>query len=129
MSAKSERRTFFERLKAGLEEGIQHAQGKLTLRTTTVTAPDLPPERSAREVLELRQRFQMTQQSFAQLLNVSTKTVQSWEQGERKPSQAALRLLQVLAERPETVCQVVGIDTPPDGENARAPRTNRSKVK
>jgi DNA-binding transcriptional regulator YiaG len=34
----------------------------------------------------------MSQAVFAQVLNVSTKTVQSWVQGQRKPSQAALRL-------------------------------------
>jgi hypothetical protein len=51
----------------------------------------------------------MSQGVFARLLNVSVKTVQSWEQGERKPSHAALRLLQVLAEQPEMVCQIVGL--------------------
>ena len=36
--------------------------------------------------------------------------VQRWEQGERKPSRAALRLLQVLAERPDAVCGVAGLN-------------------
>lgn len=35
MATKS-RKPFFERLKSGLEECIAHAQGKLTLKTTTV---------------------------------------------------------------------------------------------
>jgi putative transcriptional regulator len=51
----------------------------------------------------------MSQGVFARTLNVSVKTVQSWEQGERKPSQAALRLLQLLDANPEAVCEIVGL--------------------
>jgi hypothetical protein len=43
MTKTSQRRSFFERLKAGLEEGIQFAQGKSSLRTTVILAP--PPDR------------------------------------------------------------------------------------
>ena len=39
----------------------------------------------------------------ARLLNASTKTVQAWEQGRRKPSEAALRLLAVAEKYPETL--------------------------
>jgi putative transcriptional regulator len=42
----------------------------------------------------------MSQAMFARLLNVSPKTVQSWEHGTRKPSQAALRLIQVFEQNP-----------------------------
>jgi DNA-binding transcriptional regulator YiaG len=38
----------------------------------------------------------MSKAIFAGMLNLSTKTVQSWEEGVRKPSQAALRLIQVF---------------------------------
>ena len=41
MPAKT-RKPFFERLKTGLEEGIAHARGELTLRTIDV--PEAPPE-------------------------------------------------------------------------------------
>jgi predicted transcriptional regulator len=51
----------------------------------------------------------MSQGVFAKMLNVSAKTVQSWEQGERRPSQAALRLLQVIGAQPAIVCEIVGI--------------------
>jgi DNA-binding transcriptional regulator YiaG len=42
-------------------------------------------------------------------LNVSTKTVQSWEHGTRRPSQAALRLIQVLRQNPAGVYSAVGL--------------------
>jgi putative transcriptional regulator len=98
---------FFKRLKTGLEEGIQFVQGKRQLHTTVFPAP--PPEFRASDVVQLRLQLNLSQQAFARTLNVSTKTVQSWEQGSRRPSQAALRLLQVLRLRPEMVCEVVGV--------------------
>ena len=48
---------------------------------------------------------------FAQVLDVSTKTVQSWEQGQRKPSQAALRLIQVFRQNPSGLLELVGMST------------------
>ncbi len=93
--------TLLDRLKKGLEEGIQCAKGELNLRTTE--PPERPPALKAREVAVLRQQLNMSQGVFAHMLNVSPKTVQSWEQGERQPSQAALRLLQILRARPQVV--------------------------
>jgi len=40
-------------------------------------------------------------------LNVSTKTVQGWEQGLRKPSNASLRLLEIVQKSPDTLLRVV----------------------
>ena len=38
---------------------------------------------------------------FAALLNVPLATARSWEQGKRKPSGAALRLLDLARQRPQ----------------------------
>jgi putative transcriptional regulator len=43
----------------------------------------------------------MSQAVFAATLNVSKRTVQSWEQGRRVPSDVALRMLQVVDQNPE----------------------------
>jgi putative transcriptional regulator len=101
------RKPLAERLKAGLQEGILYAQGKLDLRTAEI--PQAPPKFSSKSVLRLRRSAGMSQAVFARLLNVSSKTVQSWEQGQRRPSQAAQRMLQVFQEQPEMVYQVVGV--------------------
>ena len=55
----------------------------------------------------------MSQAVFARVLNVSTKTVQSWEQGQRKPSQAALRLIQVFRHDPSGLLEVAGMSVAP----------------
>ena len=101
------RKPLFERLQQGLEEGIAHVQGGLTLRTVEV--PEEPPEIDGETLAALRTQAAMSQAVFAKLLNVSTKTLQSWEQGVRQPSEASRRLLQVFSEEPEMLCRIVGL--------------------
>ena len=87
----------FERLKQGLKEGIAHVQGELTLRTVEV--PEEPPEIDAKSLAALRTQAAMSQAVFAKLLNVSTKTLQSWKQGVRQPSDVSRRLIQSVPRR------------------------------
>ncbi|MFO0893139.1 MAG: helix-turn-helix domain-containing protein [Isosphaeraceae bacterium] len=103
------RKPLAERLKTGLEEAIRHARGEITLRATVVELPDEPPEIDAPTLLAIRDQSRMSQAVFARLLNVSTKTVQSWEQGLRTPSHASRRLIQIYSQHPETVCRSVGL--------------------
>lgn len=56
------------------------------------------PTYSSKEIVRLRERFKVSQGVFAAILNVSTSTVQKWEQGQKEPSTAACRLLQVVKE-------------------------------
>jgi putative transcriptional regulator len=122
MISPKNRKPLFERLKTGLEEAILHAKGEITLKTTTLERPDRPPDVQADELTRLRIESGMSQAVFAQVLNVSTKTVQSWEQGSRKPSQATLRLIQVFRQNPSVVLQIVGMSGP-NGDASSAKRT------
>ncbi|MGO8674109.1 MAG: helix-turn-helix domain-containing protein [Capsulimonadaceae bacterium] len=90
----------FDRLKKGLEEGIAHEEGRTTLRVTDVIVPDPPGAFSADDIRRIRSGLRMSQTGFARLLHVSNKTVQSWEQGTRKPQSSSARLLQFI-ESPE----------------------------
>jgi putative transcriptional regulator len=109
MKDKSERIAVAEQIRKGLEEAIRHAKGEITLKTTTLEMPDRPPEIDAEELTKLRLESGMSQAIFARMLNVSPKTIQSWEQGQRKPSQAALRLLQVFRHDPSSLLELVGM--------------------
>ena len=100
-------KSLFERLKTGLQEGIAHAKGELTLKTVEV--PEPPPEIDAKTLVALREEAKMSQGVFAKMLFVSAKTVQSWEQGTRSPSCASRRLIQVFAQHPDVVCEVAGL--------------------
>src|ERR1700730_13527637 len=73
-------------LKAG-----EPLERRFTVRT--VELPDDPTRLDAASVLALRQRLGTSQVVFAKLVGVSTILVQSWEQGKRKPSPLACRLL------------------------------------
>ena len=109
MKTPRDRKPLFERLKTGMEEAIRHSKGEIALKTTVIELPDPPPAMRAKEVVRLRLDHAMSQAVFARLLNVSTKTVQSWEQGTRKPSRAALRLIQIFGKNPDGVLEVAGV--------------------
>jgi putative transcriptional regulator len=77
---------------------------KLTLRSFTVVAP--VPRFAPAEIVELREARKLSRPLFAQILNVPVVTVRKWESGERIPSGAALRLLQVMRARPDALLQM-----------------------
>ena len=83
---------FVETLKAGKAH---------TLRSTTIELPEPLPERSGAEVRALRERLKVSQGLLAALLNVPHVTVSSWENNQRKPSGAALKLLSIAEAHPE----------------------------
>jgi len=51
--------------------------------------------------VEARASVGMSQQEFAQLLGVSPRTLQDWEQGRREPTGAARTLLKVAVKYPK----------------------------
>ncbi len=96
-----------EDLLSAVEEVSDHVAGKHkgTMRTTQVKLPDPAPEITPDEVVAARQALNVSQPVFARLLNVPTVTAVSWEKGRRKPSGAALRLLQIAREHPEALLE------------------------
>ena len=128
MKSPNDRKPLFERLKTGLEEGIRHVKGEITLKTTIVEMPDRPPDIGARDLSKLRIKSGMSQAVFARLLNVSTKTIQSWEQGQRKPSQAALRLIQVFRQNPSGLLEVAGMSAAAVTTNVGKPSATVQKT-
>lgn len=57
-------------------------------------------------VATIRDRTGLSQARFAELLGVSVRTLQEWEQGRRAPSGAARTLLQVAARDPKALLAV-----------------------
>ena len=57
-------------------------------------------------IVEARTRSGLSRQKFAELLGVSPRTLQEWEQGRRHPSGAARSLLAIAARRPDVLREV-----------------------
>ena len=74
---------------------------KLTLRVTSLLLPARLKRIKPKEIAGIRQELNVSQPVFAALLNVPLATARSWEQGRRKPSGAALRLLDLARQRPK----------------------------
>ena len=55
---------------------------------------------------EARARTGLSQQDFADLMGVSARTLQDWEQGRREPTGAAKTLLKVAAAHPEVLLEL-----------------------
>lgn len=55
------------------------------------------------EVAEARSKTGLTQQEFAQVLHISPRTLQEWEQGRRKPSGPAKALIEIAFRHPEVI--------------------------
>ncbi len=79
------------------------AAGRERARERAIKLPPPVKAMPAREIRAIRARLGCTQMEFAALLNVPKVTAISWENGTRKPSGAALRLLAVAKHHPDVL--------------------------
>jgi putative transcriptional regulator len=83
----------------GIKEIHAFKMGRGNLRTHQLKEP-APPE-------EIRARMKLSQAAFAGLMGVSTRTIQDWEQGRRKPSGPAEALLRIADQRPDVFLSLI----------------------
>lgn len=72
----------------------------LTVKTVSV---EPPITRSPADIRRLRAKFGLSQAVFAELIGVSDKAVQAWEQGDNHPNGSALRMMSILEHSPDAV--------------------------
>jgi putative transcriptional regulator len=58
------------------------------------------------EIVAARNRTGLSRQQFAEVLGVSARTLEGWEQGRRKPTGAARSLLAIAKRRPEVLREI-----------------------
>lgn len=97
-----------EDLVGSVELLAQHALGKtkLTLRSKELKPPIHIKPMSAKDVIAIRENLAVSQALFAQMLNVPKVTAISWEKGRRRPTGAALRLLDLVRRKPGILQEV-----------------------
>lgn len=92
-----------KKLIAALEEvagAIEKGEmSRLTVRTVKLPADPTPYDADA--VKRTRERLNVSQAVFARLLGISVVLAQGWEQGQRRPSKMACRLLDEVNAAPE----------------------------
>ena len=79
------------------------AAGSGAVKTYQVKVPQPVKPIPPKEIRAIRTKLGFTQPQFASFLNVPKITAVSWENGSRKPSGAALRLLAVARMHPEAL--------------------------
>ena len=89
-----------ELLIEAMQEALDHAEGKIELRTTRLRIDPVRDTISAEEIKSVRSSLKMSQGVFASVMGVSKKTVESWETGRYNPDGAARRLLSVMQKDP-----------------------------
>jgi putative transcriptional regulator len=100
--AKKIKANIFDDMKEALRDAAAYERGKpVNLRVTHI--PSRPKEISPREIRRIRRALKASQPLFAAYLNVSTNAVRSWEQGTRRPRQAALKLLMIAKKDPKAL--------------------------
>ena len=78
-----------QRIIKSLEQAIAYEQGDKTQgRSVTYYLPE--------EIAGIRKKYDLTQKSLSEVLDVSTRTVEAWEIGANIPSGPANKLLRLL---------------------------------
>lgn len=81
----------------GLKEALAYERGEISAKVTVRELPHPVPSWNAPKIKKLRKiTYHMSQPQFASFLNVTTSTVRAWEQGQKSPSGAAARLLEIF---------------------------------
>ncbi len=84
----------FEAFQADLLKSVRQMKAGKAARKTTVTLS---------AAAEARASVGLSQNAFAEMLGVSLRTLQDWEQGRRSPTGAARTLLRVAMQHPEAL--------------------------
>ena len=95
-------RNLFTELTEGFDALADERAGKMTLRTHKVTLKELAPL-APNELLELRERLNMSRAVFANYLRTNARTLENWEQGRSRPNAQAIALIRLVQRFPETV--------------------------
>jgi len=104
------KQTYFESIKEALEQVIAFQNGDTSkARVRIVTIPDIEPitEYPKEKIREIRHKTNLTQKYFADLLGVTSKSVEAWEAGTRKPTGTAKRLFQLIEKDPNIINHMI----------------------
>jgi putative transcriptional regulator len=102
-------RALFSELMEGVEAMRKHREGKITLRSHDVTERQ-PLTVDAAVIRQTRERLNLSRAVFARGLRVSTRTLESWEQGRARPNAQAAALILMVRRYPDTLRKLESLE-------------------
>ncbi|MDD4963210.1 MAG: hypothetical protein PHI11_04740 [Gallionella sp.] len=96
------KRNLFDELQEGFTALEAARTGKITLREHLVEkkpAPQITPD----ELLNLREKLNLSRTVFARYLRTNERTLENWEQGRAPPNPQAATLIRLVERYPDTV--------------------------
>jgi len=96
------KRDIFAEINEGFDALTEQRQGKITLRTHKVELEKLQ-QLTAQELVDIRNKLNLSRSVFAMYLRTNTRTLENWEQGRAKPNAQATTLIRLVDRYPETV--------------------------
>ena len=89
----------FDELVGSLKEGIDIVKGERKPSRTFSYQPV--------QIKSIREKTGTSQETFADLINISPKTLKNWEQGQRVPTGPAMVLLKLLERDPKYIINLL----------------------
>lgn len=102
------KRSLFAELTEGFDALAAERQGKITLKRHAIEA-NPAPEVSAADLVQLRQRLNLSRSVFARYLRTNERTLENWEQGRARPNAQAALLIRLVERYPDTVDRLAAI--------------------
>lgn len=68
-----------------------------------------PPELAIGDIIQLREKLNISQTVFAQYLRISKRTLENWEQGRVKPNSQAVMLIKLVEKYPDTLSRLASV--------------------
>lgn len=93
------KKQMFDELLSSVREGGAILRGEKKASRRTVI--------DSSGVRAIRERTSLSQSEFAQLIGVSIKTLQNWEQDRRRPTGPAAALLSIIAHEPQLAVKAI----------------------
>ena len=88
---------FYDDLSKSLNQALAIAKGEA--EASRKFSHEMP------DIKLIRTKTGLSQQQFADKLNISPRTLQNWEQGTRNPTGAAVTLMRLLDKQPDLIAE------------------------
>ena len=102
---KAGKRNLFAELMEGVGAMKEHREAKLTLRTHKVPAAEIKESPGAEFFVAAREKFNVSRSVWANMLRVSPRTVEKWEQG-GQVSPLAATFVELVSRYPDTIARL-----------------------